>query len=439
MKTKSLLLSLCSLTVVASACGSGGDSAPDGNTRQPAASAPEVTKEPVELNFLFGSEIADFDKKYADQVKKKYPNFNLKLVVMSPEKAMATNTPVDIMFNSATGLVGYFDAGMTADLSDLVKKHKIDLNRFEPSTIEMLTKLADSKLIGLPYKNINLVMFYNKDIFDKFGVPYPKDSMTWEATLDLAKKLTRNENGIQYVGFAADLSSVLAENSYSLDVVDPKTSKVTYDRDDRWKKFIGTLVPYFTIPGYNATADLLSRNSQLNLFRKENRAAMWISDHSNYPNAADSANLNWDVVSIPEFDDIRGIGPQPLPAYMLVSSTSKHRDEALLAVAQFASDEVQIWSAKELLNATVLKNQAAKDAFGQGNPLFQGKNIKPFNPTKFAPPPTITRYNNEGRTPLNNAVNDVILGKKDLNTALRDAAETANKAIESKIAAEKGK
>ncbi|MDF2723795.1 MAG: hypothetical protein K0Q59_3470 [Paenibacillus sp.] len=439
MKSKSLFIPLCSLAIVASACSGGGDSSSKTSTLPSDATVPAVTKEPIELNFLFGSEIVDFDKKYAEQVRKKYPNFSLKQVAMSPQQAIATNTPVDIMFNSVTGMVDYFNAGMVGDISDLTKKHKIDLNRFEPTTVEMLAKLADGKQIGLPYKNINLVMFYNKDIFDKFGIPYPKDAMTWETTLDLAKKLTRNESGIQYVGFAADLSSVMAENSYSLDVVDPKTFKVTYGQDNRWNKFISTLVPLFTMPGYNATADMLSRNSQSNLFRKEGRAAMWISDHSNYPNAAESANLKWDVVSIPEFDDIRGIGPQPLPAYMLVSATSKHKDEALLAVAQLASDEVQIWNAKELLNATVLKNQAAKDAFGQGNPLFQGKNLRPFNPTKFAPPPTITRFNNDGRTPLNNAVNDVILGKKDLNTALREASETANKAIEAKIASEKGK
>lgn len=46
-------------------------------------------------------------------------------------------------------------------------------------------------------------LFYNKDIFDKFGVAYPKNGMIYEETLDLdlARRVTRSDGGVQYLGF----------------------------------------------------------------------------------------------------------------------------------------------------------------------------------------------------------------------------------------------
>ena len=35
-----------------------------------------------------------------------------------------------------------------------------------------------------------LAIYYNKDLFDKAGVPYPKDGWTWEDFQDTAVKLT---------------------------------------------------------------------------------------------------------------------------------------------------------------------------------------------------------------------------------------------------------
>lgn len=437
-----LLLTVC----IVAACGGknasdGGSSPSPSSAASPSSAPPAVTKDPVDLNFMYGSTIADFDKKYADQVKKKYPNFNLKLLNIPPgqtlDQVMTANTPIDIIYTTVSGIQPYTDAGLTSDISDLVKKYNIDLNQFEPATLDMLRKAADGKLIGVPYKNINLALFYNKDLFDKFGVPYPKDGMTWDEVYDIAKKMTRVEGGVTYRGFAGDLSSMLLENQYSLNIVDPKTNKAAYATDDRWKKVIETYASMFTVPNYGATADMLTRANQLNLFKKEATVAMWVADNSGFPQQQENPNLKWDVVTAPEFSDARGVGQQPLPVYMIPASSSKHRDEAFLAAVQLASEEVQTWNAKELLSSTVLKKQQVKDAFAQGNPYFQGKNMVPFNPTKFAPPVTLMRYTNDGRTPLNEALNQVILGKKDVNTALRDAADAANKAIETKMAAKK--
>lgn len=73
-------------------------------------------------------------------------------------------------------------------MKDLIKRHNIDLSRFEPSIISALEKMSGGGLYGLPLYNDRMALYYNKDIFDKFGVPYPKDGMTWDEVIELSIK-----------------------------------------------------------------------------------------------------------------------------------------------------------------------------------------------------------------------------------------------------------
>jgi multiple sugar transport system substrate-binding protein len=70
-----------------------------------------------------------------------------------------------------------------------------------PTTIDIQKGFADGGTYGMPVSTTSGALFHNKDLFDKFGVPYPKDGMTWDVLYELAKKMTRNEGGVQYKGF----------------------------------------------------------------------------------------------------------------------------------------------------------------------------------------------------------------------------------------------
>ncbi|MEN1935037.1 sugar ABC transporter substrate-binding protein [Paenibacillus sp. 102] len=58
----------------------------------------------------------------------------------------------------------------------------------------------DGKLYGMPAGFTTRVIYYNKKLFDKANIPYPKDGWTWDEFADTAKKLTDASNK-QY-GFA---------------------------------------------------------------------------------------------------------------------------------------------------------------------------------------------------------------------------------------------
>lgn len=59
---------------------------------------------------------------------------------------------------------------------------------------------ADDQILGLPVGYTTHVVYYNQDLFDAAGIPYPQDGWTWEDLQADAKKLTNNAESIS--GFA---------------------------------------------------------------------------------------------------------------------------------------------------------------------------------------------------------------------------------------------
>ena len=64
--------------------------------------------------------------------------------------------------------------------------------------------LVDGKIYGTSSCVVAPVLYYNKDLFDKAGPPYPpsnpEEAWTWDEFLEIAKQLTIEENGRSTVG-----------------------------------------------------------------------------------------------------------------------------------------------------------------------------------------------------------------------------------------------
>ena len=53
----------------------------------------------------------------------------------------------------------------------------------------------DGQVMCLPQNISSLVVYYNRDLFERFGVPEPTDDMTWSEFVFRAQRLTRDANG----------------------------------------------------------------------------------------------------------------------------------------------------------------------------------------------------------------------------------------------------
>src|SRR5690625_2427242 len=75
-------------------------------------------------------------------------------------------------------------------IDDLVAQDGLDLGAYGGVLDNII---VDGKLYGLPYRSDFWVLFYNKDLFDEMGVPYPTNDWTWSDFEETAKLLTEGE------------------------------------------------------------------------------------------------------------------------------------------------------------------------------------------------------------------------------------------------------
>jgi multiple sugar transport system substrate-binding protein len=73
-----------------------------------------------------------------------------------------------------------------------------DLSDFYPNVVEQFT--IDGQLWAIPYGVDLLVMYYNRDLFDQYGVPYPELGWTWDDFLSRAMAL--RDPGASVYGYA---------------------------------------------------------------------------------------------------------------------------------------------------------------------------------------------------------------------------------------------
>ncbi len=86
--------------------------------------------------------------------------------------------------------------GALLDIEPFIEQSPdISLDDFDPRLVELCR--YDGKLYSLPRYTSVYNLFYNEDLFDAAGVPYPTDQepWDWDAYLSTAKKLTRDTDG----------------------------------------------------------------------------------------------------------------------------------------------------------------------------------------------------------------------------------------------------
>ena len=83
--------------------------------------------------------------------------------------------------------------GRLIPLDSLLVRDGIDPTAFYP--IGLQAYRYRGALYGMPIKGATVCGFYNRDLFDRYGVEYPTADWTWEEMLGKAKRLTVDEDG----------------------------------------------------------------------------------------------------------------------------------------------------------------------------------------------------------------------------------------------------
>ncbi len=93
-------------------------------------------------------------------------------------------------------LRAYVGAGIAWDVTDELAKMGVDVRASVWPAMLPYVEL-DGRVYGFPANTATDALFFNKDIFDEAGIPYPKSRpWTWEEFIPLAQRLTvRDANG----------------------------------------------------------------------------------------------------------------------------------------------------------------------------------------------------------------------------------------------------
>lgn len=435
MKKNKRLSAMLLLPLALSACSGGqsGETGPAEAKREEAKqeeAKQEEAKTPYTM-FIFAQSVTEeeFNDRFRPALEQKFPHISFRYSAggkgASITDLVAQGDIPDIIRTDVPTLqTGYLDLGIGQDLTPFVQKHKYDLKRFVPSFIQELAEAAPAgELYGLPVPPYYpMVLYYNKDLFDKFGVAYPQDGMAWEELVAKARQLSRTDGGAQYRGFSMNYLSVLRDNPFSLPILDPKVDQLS--DPDKWKTIFDHFLRLYTLPN-NAIEAV--RANETNAFAKGN-VAMQIDSYSIAAVNKAPKDANWDMVAYPLMEGAPKVAGQRGPAYWSLTKQGKHQDEAFQVIMQMLSDDIQLSDSKKGA-PTTLVNPSIQAALGKDHPVYSTKNMKAIS---YFPPANYAKKRERGLADVPLATQQGLLGdaflqaaggQKDVNTALRELGD----------------
>lgn len=142
---------------------------------------------------LWDYDKTSYDRRLVEAFEQTHPDVEIQVVSypdtyydQKMEAFLLGDKNVDVFLSRTTAsLKRMCEHGVVQELDEMVEQYGLDLAD-SPQLTEMR---YDGKLYGVPYRRDRYVLFYNCDLFDAAGVPYPQERLTWPQLYELAKKL----------------------------------------------------------------------------------------------------------------------------------------------------------------------------------------------------------------------------------------------------------
>ena len=273
----------------------------------------------------------------------------------------------DVLFLSP--IVNYASEGVLENLDPWIEASGYDVDDYWPSLLQYA--MYDGSVYGFP-RDIGLeVLYYNMDIFDEVGVPYPDDSWTWDDLTAAAEQLTVVEDSGRVSRYALGMEGgkymiwVMQSGGMALDDMrNPSRCALNDAEAIQGVQFFRDMIDnnYFMPP-----ANMSQAGGDAAVFQS-GQVAMIIQNASRV-SAFNAAGMNYDVSVIP----IPANGHRASAAggaAWVMSALSDNKEEAwtFLSWLQSTDGGQRIYTASgEILPA--LQSTAKSDAFlNSGDP-----------------------------------------------------------------------
>lgn len=333
--------------------------------------SPDARPDAVTLRWVINS--SERDRSFYAVLQKafeaKHPHIHIQFIKQNEgnkvETMIAGGDAPDIISIGADKLHYYLEAGVFRDLTPMMSRaDRDDLRSFFPVCLEPF--MENGRVYALPWSYVPFILFYNKNLFDREGLPYPNDDWTWNDYRAAAKRLTRDVDGDglmdefgaafaqwqdgYYCWFFQNGGRVLSRDGKRATFTDPKVVEAvrflhTLTREDR------------TIP----TDTNKPKAVGTGLFEAGKLAMNGPTGSFYIPAYRQYEKVDWDIASVPAGPS--GKGTIVAPQAHGVSSQSQHPREAYELVKFISGPEGQMLLAQSGLFVPCRRSVAFSDAF----------------------------------------------------------------------------
>lgn len=430
MKKKTAAMVLAALMAFSmTACGNGStqkeddSTATDQETTETAdnAATEDTTSgdETVELHWLNKCESdveAQIWQQVADLVHEKYPNITV-TVENTDWTSYWTKLPVELASGNAPDLI-YMHFSRASDytnsmlpISDYIEKDEdINIDDFYSGILDSF--IFDDQVYALPYDFGPYIMYYNKDLFDKYGVEYPDENTTWEEFKDKCKQLTQDGN----------YGTVFAS---SLDYYDPQVLSLGGEIINEKGEF--------DITGDKTTAALQSLADLINVDKVAPKIAdtantVWNWEQFEGGNIGMMIDGPWGATNVTNYCDFN-VGYSIIPkaekqvttingSALAVTSESKHPKEAYQALEVLTSPEAQKLLAE---NGRALPSRdSVRESYYESTSELEGLEDAIKKSIEIGMPYYVTKKYSEVSTVFNSGMDTVWAGEVSAKDAAKD-------------------
>lgn len=350
-------------------------SEPADGAAEPAPAEEEKSDEVVTIKFSGWG--APNEKKLYEELIKNFeaqnPNIKVQYIHIPADYAGKMNTMLaggngpDVFYVGDGDFSRWAKLGLIMNLQPQIDATGFDISDMWETAVNRYrwdgNKSGTGDLYALPMDVAGTVLYYNKELFDKAGVPYPstENPMTFDQLLETAKALTKDDNGDgkvdQYGMGPAWWEGYVWGNGGKILSDDRKEFVLNEEKAVEALQFMADLR---NVHGVSPDSRALQAMNDGQMF-ETGRLAMMTQGRWMVP-VYRNLKFDWDVAPVPANGAWSGWSAST--GYAVYSKT-KHADAAFKLAAYMAGQEANQIRGEQGLTMPVYKTMANSDIFLQ--------------------------------------------------------------------------
>lgn len=347
-----------------------------------------------------GSTETDLVKVVCEKFEKKYPNIEVEVSILSSYEQQFNNmmgaSSVPDVFCVPDGNFGqWVKTGVMLNLQEYYDNSKvIDKEHIASSALQRYRwngkTMGTGDLYCVPKDITPYVMYYNKDLFDEYGIEYPSSTEIMDPyeALEMWKQFgyergtvrTKSNGELKLKdNHIYGVAKIYPEGliwSNGADYLSENRTEVLIDSDEfieAYEYIVEAQMTYAVAP----TATDLASTSEKTLFLN-GKAACYIEGRSVTTDLRNKADFNWDIAPIPAFTTNQQCNGWSGSVGYGVYVNTEHPDEAYKLAEYFTSKEGQMIMAEAGFTAPLYNDE---DTINEFIELEKGK--MPANTQEF--------------------------------------------------------